>query len=120
VQLGGGTDINKALGYCQTLVSKPDDTILVLITDLVEGGSERGMLAKIKRLKEQGVQVIVLLALNDEGAPYYDKRIAAKVNQLEVPVFACTPDKFPDLMAAVINKQDIKKWAGEHEIVLMN
>src|SRR3954454_12337841 len=37
-QLGGGTDINRALTYCQGLVRRPQETILVLISDLYEGG----------------------------------------------------------------------------------
>lgn len=118
VQLGGGTDINKALGYCKKIVEKPNDTILILITDLYEMGSEKGMLKKMKDLKQNGVQVIVLLALNDEGIPAYDKGIAKQVNQLDIPVFACTPDLFPDLMAAAIGKQDLKQWAGKHDVVL--
>ena len=118
VQLGGGTDINKALGYCQEIVTKPNDTILVLITDLYEGGSEAGMMKKIQEMTEAGVQIIVLLALNDEGAPYYDKEIALKIQQLGIPSFACTPDLFPDLMATAINKGDMKEWAGKNDIVL--
>jgi hypothetical protein len=35
-----------------------------------------------------------------------------------VPVFACTPDLFPELMAAAISKRDLKQWAGEGEVVL--
>ena len=118
VQLGGGTDINKALGYCKTIVEKPNDTILVLITDLYEMGSAKGMLQKMKELTQNGVQVIVLLALNDDGVPAYDKNIAKEVNKLNIPVFACTPDMFPDLMAAAISKLDIKQWAGKHNIIL--
>lgn len=34
VQLGGGTDIHQALAYCQQIISRPTDTVLVLITDL--------------------------------------------------------------------------------------
>jgi Mg-chelatase subunit ChlD len=117
VQLGGGTDINKALGYCQTLVSKPNDTILVLITDLEEWGSPQGMLAKIKEMKHQGVEVIVLLALNDEGKPHYDKSNAKAITKLGAPVFACTPDIFPELMAVAIQKGDIKQWAAQKGVV---
>ena len=118
VQLGGGTDINKALGYCKTLVTKPDETILVLITDLYEMGSPEGMMNKLKELVQNGVQVIVLLALDDDGTPSYDKGISSRVNALNIPVFACTPDLFPDLMASAIRKQDIKVWAGKNGVVL--
>lgn len=118
VQLGGGTDINKALGYCKKIVEKPNDTILVLITDLYEMGSPKGMLQKMKDMQQNGVQIIVLLALNDDGSPDYDKQIAKSVNQLGIPVFACTPDLFPDLMAAAINKEPIDQWAGKNKVVL--
>jgi len=118
VQLGGGTDIANALDYCQTLVSKSDDTILVLITDLYEGGSEKKMLQILQELTQNGVMVIVLLSLNDEGAPYYDKNMAKLINAMKIPVFACTPDAFADLMATAINKGDIHTWADQNHISL--
>ncbi|MEL7003867.1 MAG: VWA domain-containing protein [Bacteroidota bacterium] len=120
VQLGGGTDINRALKYCQELVTKPDDTILVLITDLYEGGSVTAMHKRVNDLVSSGVQVICLLALNDEGNPAYDTNNAAKFAENNIPVFACTPDMFPDLMAAAIKKEDLKQWAGDRDIVLKN
>lgn len=118
VQLGGGTDINKALKYCQTIISKPDDTILVIITDLCEGGDETQMRKRIEELVSEGVQVICLLALDDSGAPYFDTHNAKFLANLGVPVFACTPDIFPDMMAAAISKQDMAQWAGDNDIVL--
>ena len=111
-QLGGGTDINKALGYAQTLVQNPQDTILVLISDLFEGGQRAEMLKKSAALRQSGVAMVALLALNDEGAPAYDHDNAAALAALDIPAFACTPDLFPDLMAAAINRQDLKMWAG--------
>lgn len=118
VQLGGGTDINRALKYCQEQITRADDTILVLITDLYEGGNVVEMLKRAEEIVTSGVQVICLLALNDEGSPYFDATIAGKFAQMGIPVFACTPDQFPDLMAAAIQKQDLKVWAGQQEIVL--
>lgn len=116
-QLGGGTDINKALGYVQQQIRTPNDTILVLISDLYEGGNERQMLKKCASLKESGVQFIVLLALSDEGKPMFDRSVASKLATMGIPSFACTPDKFPDLMAAAIQKENIKNWMGKNEIV---
>jgi len=116
VQLGGGTDIHKAMTYCQQLISRPLDTIMVLITDLYEGGNQVEMRKKAAELVQSGVQVITLLALNDEGAPYYDHQNAEYFASLGIPVFACTPDKFPDLMAAALSKQDIAAWAGNNDI----
>lgn len=112
VQLGGGTDINRAVSYCAARITRPEDTVLVLISDLYEGGVEAGLLAQAQRLVASGVQVVALLALSDEGAPAYDRALAGRLAALGVPAFACTPDLFPDLMAAAIRKQDLAAWAA--------
>jgi VWA domain containing CoxE-like protein len=117
-QLGGGTDINRALSYCQGLIRQPQETILVLISDLYEGGDAAGMLKRAAALVSSGVQVITLLALNDEGAPYFDHHHAAQFAALGIPVFACTPDKFADLMAVAIQRQDMTQWAAKEDIVV--
>ncbi|MEW2358331.1 VWA domain-containing protein [Spirillospora sp. NPDC029432] len=113
-QLGGGTDINRALAYCQGLVTRPNDTILVLISDLFEGGARDDMLRRVAALTAAGVQVIVLLALSDEGAPAHDHENAAALAALGVPAFACTPDAFPGLMAAAVERRDLKEWSERH------
>ncbi|GLZ04734.1 VWA domain-containing protein [Actinomadura sp. NBRC 104412] len=110
-QLGGGTDINRAIAYCQGLVTRPNDTILVLISDLYEGGVRAELLQRVAALTNAGVQVIVLLALSDEGAPAYDHDNAAALAALGVPAFACTPDAFPDLMAAAVARRDLREWS---------
>ena len=109
-QLGGGTDINKALTYTQNLIQNPSETILILISDLFEGGHESEMLRKAATLKASGVSFITLLALNDQGAPSFDKNIAKKFANLGISSFACTPDQFPELMATAIKKEDIGQW----------
>ncbi|MFB6720081.1 VWA domain-containing protein [Kribbella sp. NPDC056345] len=111
-QLGGGTDINRALAYCEQLVTKPSETVLVLISDLYEGGVREELLRRARGLVEAGVQVIALLALADSGTPSYDAENAAALVELGVPTFACTPDRFPDLMAAAIRRDDITSWAS--------
>ncbi|MCU0321659.1 MAG: VWA domain-containing protein [Chitinophagaceae bacterium] len=118
VQLGGGTDIHLALTYCQQIITRPLDTVLVLITDLYEGGNENEMRKRAVELTAAGVQVIVLLALNDDGAPSYDQNNAQFLAGLGIPVFACTPDKFPDLMAQALSKQDVSVWAAKEELIL--
>lgn len=118
VQLGGGTDINRALTYCQQVIRRPADTVLVLITDLYEGGDAAEMRKRARALVESGVQVIVLLALNDEGAPSFDHHHAEFMSALGVPVFACTPDKFPDLMATALSKQDVSMWAAREDLIV--
>jgi Mg-chelatase subunit ChlD len=116
-QLGGGTDINRAVGYCQGLIRDPANTILVLISDLFEGGVEEGLLRRANDLVQSGVQFITLLALADSGAPCYDHMLAAKLAALGVPSFACTPDLFPDMMASAIKREDIAQWAASKDLV---
>jgi hypothetical protein len=117
-QLGGGTDINGAVAYCQTLVQRPSDTIFVLISDLYEGGVEADLVKRIGSLVNAGVIVVVLLALADDGAASYDRRVAAKLSALGAPSFACTPDLFPELMAAAVGRRDVAAWAAERGLVV--
>lgn len=116
VQLGGGTDINRALAYCQGLIRRPEDTVLVLISDLYEGGVREEMLKRVAALTGAGVQMICLLALSDEGAPFFDETTAARCAALGAPAFACTPDQFPSLMAAALTRQDLNAWAATNQI----
>jgi hypothetical protein len=118
LQLGGGTDINRAIGYCQGLITRPDDTVFILISDLYEGGNAQSMLKRVASLVASGVQVIALLALSDEGAPFYDHDMASKFAGFGIPTFACTPDQFPDLMAHALTKQDMNSWAAKEGLVL--
>jgi Mg-chelatase subunit ChlD len=106
-QLGGGTDINRALAYCQSLITRPAETIVVLISDLYEGGIRDEMLKRVAAMKGAGVQFVALLALSDEGAPAYDREHAAALAALDAPAFACTPDLFPEVMAAAIEKRPL-------------
>ncbi|MCA9837139.1 MAG: VWA domain-containing protein [Trueperaceae bacterium] len=117
VQLGGGTDINRALAYCQSVIEQPADTILVLVSDLYEGGNAEDMLRRASALVAAGVQMIALLALSDDGRPSFDQGVAQHFASLGIPSFACTPDKFAELMAAAIKKEDIALWAAKNDIV---
>jgi Mg-chelatase subunit ChlD len=117
VQLGGGTDIERAVAYCQSLVRDPRNTIFVLISDLYEGGVEEKLLRRAAELVGAGVQCVTLLALSDEGAPSYDRGLAAKLAAIGVPSFACTPDAFPGLMAAAIRRDDVATWAAAQGLV---
>ncbi|MFI5839368.1 VWA domain-containing protein [Catenuloplanes sp. NPDC051500] len=110
-QLGGGTDINRAIAHSQTLITRPQESIFVLISDLYEGGVRDEMLRRVAAMVGSGTQVIVLLALSDEGAPAFDHENAAALAALGVPAFACTPDMFPELMAAAIERRDLRAFA---------
>jgi Mg-chelatase subunit ChlD len=116
-QLGGGTDINLALAYCEEIATRPEQTILVLITDLFEGGDAAQMLARAAALAKRGVNLVCLLALSDDGAPAYDHENAQALAALGIPAFACTPDLFPELMSAAIQRQDLALWAARHDIL---
>ncbi|MFE1437972.1 VWA domain-containing protein [Streptomyces sp. NPDC058739] len=106
-RLGGGTDINRALAYCQSRITRPSETVVVLISDLYEGGIRDEMLRRVAEMKASGVQFVALLALSDEGAPAYDHEHAAALAALGTPAFACTPDLFPEVMAAAVEKRPL-------------
>src|SRR5690606_40122879 len=106
-RLGGGTDINRALAYCQSRIARPAETVVVLISDLYEGGIRDEMLKRVAAMKASGVQFVALLALSDEGAPAYDREHAAALAALGAPAFACTPDLFPEVMAAASEKRPL-------------
>lgn len=115
-QLGGGTDINRAVAYGQSLVRRPTDTVLVLISDLYEGGVASELQRRVRELVASGVTVVVLLALADSGTPAYDHELAARLSDLGAPAFACTPDKFPDLLATALRREDVATWAEQSGI----
>ena len=117
IQLGGGTDINRAVAYAEQLITRPQDSVLILITDLYEGGRKKDLVQRLERLVQSGVQTVCLLALNDKGTPSFSRQIASQLVELGISSFACTPELFPELMAAVLNKQDIRRWATTHGIV---
>jgi Mg-chelatase subunit ChlD len=117
VQLGGGTDINQALAYCEGLIEQPGETILVLISDLYEGGIAEEMVRRASSVVASGATMIALLALSDSGRPSFDADQASALAAVGVPAFACTPDRFPDLMATAIEKRDITAWAAANDIV---
>jgi Mg-chelatase subunit ChlD len=119
VQLGGGTDINQAIAYCAGKIERPSKAHLVLISDLYEGGNAEEMVARVARLIGMGVNVIVLLALSDTGRAAYNPDLSARIAALGAPVFACTPDQFPDLMATALRRQDVHAWAAKEDIKLV-
>lgn len=120
IQLGGGTDINQAVAYCASKIEQPRKSHFVLITDLCEGGNAEELVSRLGRLVSDGVNVIVLLALSDEGRPHYDPALASQVASMGIAVFACTPDQFPDLMATALRKQDVFQWAAKEDIKLIS
>jgi VWA domain containing CoxE-like protein len=113
VQLGGGTDINKAVAYCERFVEEPKKTLFILITDLFEGGNEAQLVRRMGELRAGGVKAICLLALSDAGAPSYDENLARKLAALGIPCFACTPAKLPDLVEGALRGADLSQLATD-------
>ncbi|MBB3112053.1 hypothetical protein FHS18_004131 [Paenibacillus phyllosphaerae] len=107
IQLGGGTDINKSVQYCQTFIKEPKKSLFILISDLYEGGNQAQMLRRLTDMHEAGVTVICLLALSDNGVPFYDEHNAKKLAQQGIPCFGCTPDRLPELIEAALKGHDL-------------
>ncbi|HTV43402.1 MAG TPA: VWA domain-containing protein [Candidatus Sulfotelmatobacter sp.] len=112
VQLGGGTDINKAMAYCEQFITDPGQTIFFLISDLIEGGNQSQLIRRMHEMAASGVRVITLLALSDSGIPMFDEQVAKKLSAGGVPCFGCTPNKLPELIEGVLKKHDLKALAA--------
>jgi VWA domain containing CoxE-like protein len=113
VQLGGGTDINKSVAYCEQFVTEPKKTLFILITDLFEGGNQAQLVRRLGELAAAGVKAMCLLALSDSGAPSYDEGLARKLASLGIPCFACTPARLPDLVEGALRGADLTRLATQ-------
>lgn len=102
VQLGGGTDIGKAMTYCEGLITQPSHTVLALISDFEEGGSPADLVRTVRRLAEARVTQIGLASLNDDGAAYYDRAMAGRLADAGMTIAALTPDRFAEWLGGVI------------------
>lgn len=102
VQLGGGTDISQAMRYCETLIEDPTRTVLALVSDFFEGGSERELLRVIARLAESRVTQLGLPALDDTGRAWFNENLGMEAASLGMHVAAMSPDRFADWLAGVI------------------
>ncbi|MDE7230344.1 MAG: VWA domain-containing protein [Oscillospiraceae bacterium] len=114
-QLGGGTDIDKSVIYCQQYIENPKKTLFFLISDLEEGGNRAAFVRRMGEMKASGVTVVCLLALADGGRPYYDAQMAQKLSSMGIPSFACSPQKLPELLERVLKGQDISDLANDIE-----
>lgn len=116
VQLGGGTDINKSVAYCQSLITNPRKTMFILTSDLYEGGVRAGLLRRLSEMHENGVKVITLLALSDSGKPDYDEKLGREISKLGIACFACTPDRLPELVEAALKGSDLTKFEEKNKV----
>lgn len=114
-QLGGGTNIDQSVAYCEKFIENPKKTLFFLITDLEEGGNRAALLRRLGDMKEAGVTVVCLLALSESGRPYYDAQMAQKVAGLKIPCFACSPQMLPQLLERALKGQDLEQFVKEFE-----
>ena len=112
VQLGGAEDYWKATSYCEQFVHTPAKTLYILIADLHDTSpNENRFVKKMEFLLESGLRAVTLLAISDQGQPSHNENLAAKLVRLGMPCFGCTPDRLPDLLAAVLKGQDLQQFA---------
>ncbi|MFG0287282.1 MAG: VWA domain-containing protein [Rhodopirellula sp. JB044] len=112
VQLGGGTDINKSVAYCERFIESPAETLFILLTDLYEGGNQSQLVRRMDELVGSGVRVLCLLALSDSGVPSYDAGLAKKLADLGIPCFGCTPERMPELVSGALRGDDLTALAS--------
>jgi hypothetical protein len=111
VQLGGGTDINKSVGYCEQFIKEPKRTLFIMITDLFEGGNQAQLVRRLGDMVAAGVRAMCLLALNDSGVPCFDEALARKLAALGIPCFACTPQRLPELLEGALRGANLSALA---------
>ena len=100
-QLGGGTDIARAVAHASSLVRRPTRTVLALVSDFEEGGSVSSLVNEVAALAGSGVRLLGLAALNDDGDPWYDRVVAERLAGAGMRVAAMTPDRFAAWLAEV-------------------
>ncbi|TVX91706.1 VWA domain-containing protein [Paenibacillus agilis] len=115
IQLGGGTDINKSVAYCESFIEEPKKTIFIIISDLYEGGNRGALIRRMRELHEAGVRTMCLLALSDQGQPYYDESLAKILTKDGTPCFACTPALLPELVEGALKGHDLSELAKRVE-----
>lgn len=114
-QLGGGTDINQSVAYCEQFIENPSKTLFFLISDLEEGGNRAAFRRRLEEMKESGVTVVCLLALADGGRPYYDANMAQSIAAMGIPCFACNPQMLPRLLERALRGEDLQEFQKEFE-----
>ena len=102
MQLGGGTDIGKAIRYCEGLCGNPHETIFVVVTDLYEGGSPSVLFKTCADIITSGSKMIFLTALDRNANPAYDKTIGQKLADMGAFVGAMTPEELGDYVGKMI------------------
>ena len=103
VQLGGGTNITKAVRYGQSLIKKPKKAIIVIISDFYEGRPVHDLIRALKHILEGGTKILGIASLASNAKPFYNKPLAKKISHLGIDVIASTPESFPEILARLMN-----------------
>lgn len=103
VQLGGGTDIGKALSYCESLIQTPSDTCVLCVTDLCEGGYPHILLNTAQNIMTSGAKLSFLTALDECANPVYDKNMGQLLADMGAFVGALTPDQLGDYIGRIFS-----------------
>lgn len=102
-QLGGGTNIARAVRYCAQLVENPHRTVLVLVTDFCEGAPPGELVRAVKALAEARVKLLGLASLDDQSHPVYDRAMAEKLAACGMEIAALTPQKLAHWLVKIIS-----------------
>jgi Mg-chelatase subunit ChlD len=105
VQIGGGTDIGKALRYAESIVDQPQRTVVVLVSDFCEGASPGVLMATCRRLRESGVTLLGLASLDTGANAAYDRAMAERLAETGMEIAALTPRHFADWLARVVQSR---------------
>lgn len=116
IQLGGAEDYWKATCYCERFMHTPSKTLYILLADLYDTSPNQPKFERrIEELIAGGLKAVTLLAISDQGKPSYNHNLANKLTDMGMPCFGCSPDRLPDLLAAVLKGQDLNAFASEAE-----
>ena len=103
VQLGGGTDIVKALEYAKKITTIPEKTIVLLISDLYDSNDYKYMYKSSKDIIEARSKLFVLPALDYNADSSYDKNAAKQLARIGAKVAAITPNELSKWISNVIS-----------------
>lgn len=103
VQLGGGTDIGRAVRYCESLIGDPRRTVFALISDFEEGAAPGPLLSAVRRMAQARVTLLGLAALDASASPVYDRQMAQRLANHGMHVAALTPTHFAQWLAEAMN-----------------
>lgn len=104
VQLGGGTDIQKAVAYAAELVEAPRRAIVVVISDFFEGSSPELLVRRVAALSQQGTKVLGLAALDEQANPAFDAELARRLVEVGAEVGAMTPGELASWIAEKVGR----------------